>query len=752
MSNTAISEATMRGVLEQLPHMSGQIVDGTRHEKVLSYMRLFLASDAAVEQLMSWNALRTLAECLQPQSDMRVTATAVRFLGDAFRARNGKVLWTAVHATQIVEWVVDNADSPHALVRVAWLHFMCQASYINDHAYAELLDRVDYPRLLLRRLLDSSYFVVASACMLLGRLFHVNTIDPNLSALIEQLVGRPFALQTSARKAAVLATAQTLLLLKNKDVQVFVHRVFAQPVLEPYLYDVDRLVRDRALDVLELVVLDVDAMGVRELVAALARRVDGCVVLRCLAAVVKQLPWNRCIEKGEARRLGLMIANMGVSLLLSIHPAVDGSDVDTVQTQLTSSDVDSTEAPITSSDVDSIQTPITSSDVDSIQTQVAKAAQQSPSASSMIACEAARIVREHSQTTFSAHTASSMCLLLSNPRVQQHTQLVQLVLSTLLQTLRLAHNRTHVQMVPRLICTFAIRAPGLRGVFDLALELLGSCNAEFVQGLEHAIRTRIVDVEWEARDTVLEFVTRAVREHAWPRVELLVTQQVVDDAVRALSDAEEYVRASAAYLLAAVVERGDEERARYVSEHKHLTQSDLARLVADSEAFVKRAALDLVHALGTRGVGMWIECLTYRTLYDLADDPDFEVRVRCARILALLTQTSPVNTSELQSTSLLLEMCRDSSRYVRAECLRSLRELKQNTPDVDMTNEPEPKRVYVGERTDLWEKLRNVDLAQLEASLSAEHLYQEALDTQVARELMREKSDANAGNNILDCY
>ncbi|KAJ2142590.1 hypothetical protein IW142_004218 [Coemansia sp. RSA 564] len=695
----------MRGVLEQLPHMSGQIVDGTRHEKVLSYMRLFLASDAAVEQLMSWNALRTLAECLQPQSDMRVTATAVRFLGDAFRARNGKVLWTAVHTTQIVEWVVDNADSSHALVRVAWLHFMCQASYINDHAYVELLDRVDYPRLLLRRLLDSSYFVVASACMLLGRLFHVNTIDPNLSALIEQLVARPFALQTSARKAAVLATAETLLLLKNKDVQEFVHRVFAQPVLEPYLYDVDRLVRDRALDVLELVVLDVDAMGVRELVAALARRVDGCVVLRCLAAVVKQLPWNRCIEGGEARRLGLMIANMGVSLLLSIHPA----------------------------------------------TQVAKAAQQSPSASSMIACEAARIVREHSQTTFSAHTASSMCLLLSNPRVQQHTQLVQLVLSTLLQTLRLAHNRTHVQMVPRLICTFAIRAPGLRGVFDLALELLGSCNAEFVQGLEHAIRTRIVDVEWEARDTVLEFVTRAVRELAWPCVELLVTQQVVDDAVRALSDAEEYVRASAAYLLAAVVERGDEERARYVSEHKHLTQSDLARLVADSEAFVKRAALDLVHALGTRGVGMWIECLTYRTLYDLADDPDFEVRVRCARILALLTQTSPVNTSELQSTSLLLEMCRDSSRYVRAECLRSLRELKQNTPDVDMTSEPEPKRVYVGERTDLW-KLRNVDLAQLEASLSAEHLYQEALDTQVARELMREKSDANAGNNILDCY
>ncbi|KAJ2500007.1 hypothetical protein GGH96_003045 [Coemansia sp. RSA 1972] len=744
MPNTAISETTMRGVLSQLPQMSGQIVDGTRHEKVLSYMRLFLASDAAVEQLLSWSALDTLIECLQPQSDMRVTATAVRFLGDALCAHSGIVLWTAANEMpEIVEWIVDNADSPHALVRVAWLYFMRQASYINDRAYKELLDRVDYPRLLLRRLLDSSYFVVAEACALLGRLFYVTTIDPKLSALIEQLVARPFAMQTSARKAAVLAAAEALLLLKNNEVQQFVHRVFAQPILEPYLYDADRLVRDRALDVLELMLLDVDSQYVKELVAALARRDGESVVLRCLAAVVKQLPNNKCIDEGEAQKMGQVIATMGVELLLGIHPAVDGSDADRIETQICSSDEDIAEAQ----DVEASQ--INSSDVDTIQTQVAKAAQQSASAASTIACEAARIVREHSRTTFSAHAASSMCSLLSNPRVQQHTQLVQLVLSTLLQTLRLAHSRTHVQIVPQLICTFAIRAPGLRGVFDLALELLGSCT-EFVHSLEHAIRTRIADVEWEARDTVLEFVTRAVREHAWSSVEMLATPCVVDDVMSALSDAEEYVRASAAYLLAAVVERGSEERVRYVSEHNQLTQSDLARLVNDSEAFVKRAALDLLHALGMRGIGTaWVECLTYRTLYDLADDPDFEVRVRCARILALLAQTS-TQSAELQSTSLLLEMCRDSSRYVRAECLRSLRELTQDVQTTDMTSEPEPKRV-AGAKS-LCEKLRNVDLAQLEASLSAEHLYQEALDTQVARELMRETSDANAGNNILDCY
>ncbi|KAJ2350697.1 hypothetical protein GGF43_004244, partial [Coemansia sp. RSA 2618] len=91
MSNTAISASVMRGVLEQLPQMSGKIVDDTRHEKVLSYMRLFLASDAAVEQLLSWDVLGVLNRCLQPQSDFRVSAAAVRFLGDALNAPNGRL-------------------------------------------------------------------------------------------------------------------------------------------------------------------------------------------------------------------------------------------------------------------------------------------------------------------------------------------------------------------------------------------------------------------------------------------------------------------------------------------------------------------------------------------------------------------------------------------------------------------------------------------------------------------------------------
>ncbi|KAJ2332205.1 hypothetical protein GGH92_008997, partial [Coemansia sp. RSA 2673] len=50
-----------------------------------------------------------------------------------------------------------------------------------------------------------------------------------------------------------------------------------------------------------------------------------------------------------------------------------------------------------------------------------------------------------------------------------------------------------------------------------------------------------------------------------------------------------------------------------------------------------------------------------------------------------------------------------------------------------------------------YRKLGSIDFQRLESTLTAEHLYQEALDTQVEKEMMTEKQDVNSGNNILDC-
>ncbi|KAJ1947030.1 hypothetical protein FBU59_001925, partial [Linderina macrospora] len=85
MSNTAISPKVMQGVLMQLPRMSDQIVDDTRHEKVLSYMRLFLEAPDALVYLAEWDIYSTIGKCLTPDSDYRVSSVAIRFLGDIIR-------------------------------------------------------------------------------------------------------------------------------------------------------------------------------------------------------------------------------------------------------------------------------------------------------------------------------------------------------------------------------------------------------------------------------------------------------------------------------------------------------------------------------------------------------------------------------------------------------------------------------------------------------------------------------------------
>ncbi|KAJ2344555.1 hypothetical protein GGH92_004431, partial [Coemansia sp. RSA 2673] len=166
MANTAISPAVMRGVLEQLPAMSGKIVDDTRHEKVLSYMRLFLESPTCIEQLLGWKLLDIVESCLQLNSDYRVSSVAIRFLGDCLAVpQQGRDAWLAINRGDqcILRWIIENVDSQHALVRFACLYFTRQAAVMADERFDGLVETVDYQRFILRRLLDSSYFVVTEA-------------------------------------------------------------------------------------------------------------------------------------------------------------------------------------------------------------------------------------------------------------------------------------------------------------------------------------------------------------------------------------------------------------------------------------------------------------------------------------------------------------------------------------------------------------------------------------------------------------
>ncbi|KAJ2909683.1 hypothetical protein GGI21_001636 [Coemansia aciculifera] len=305
------------------------------------------------------------------------------------------------------------------------------------------------------------------------------------------------------------------------------------------------------------------------------------------------------------------------------------------------------------------------------------------------------------------------------------------------------------------------------------------CHTAFSQQV-----ARLADVEWEVRDTALEFISSAVNSLEWAKVHgLVVDGCLLQDIVSALSDTKEYVRASAAQVLVALLGSSDVDFVQQIADYEGLGRQQLKRLLDDSEAFVKRAALDLVRALGSLVIGdivesrEWLHCLSYSRLYQMSDAPDFEICVCCAKVLVLLVGWMqyldiPVDgrafITELQAEAPVLDMCADSSRYVRRVCLDSLRKLKDNIECgtgwsesdllAETDDEPEGKRQTTeqdyGEkyRYAFYRKLCGVDFARLESTLTAEHLYQEALDTQVEREMMTETQDQNVGNNILDCY
>ncbi|KAJ2747504.1 hypothetical protein GGI20_000493 [Coemansia sp. BCRC 34301] len=780
MANTTISAAVMRGVLEQLPSMSGKIVDDTRHEKVLSYMRLFLESPTAIEQLLEWRLLEIVGSCLHPSSDYRVSAVAIRFLGDCLAApAQGRKAWLAINSgeKQILGWIRESVDSQHALVRFACLHFIRQATPMEDERFDALVEAVDYQRFILRRLLDSSYFVVTEACVLLGSMFYRGgAMDPVLCELVERLVSRPFDAQSTPRKMAVLAAAVTLFGIRKEPVRAYVLDQLSQDRLQLYLFDDDRLIRDKALDVLELTLrLSTDGSCLAKVIESLGsrlslrtanRKVHVLVALRGLAAIVKEVPTNAALSSPEALSQCLGVVHTALVILLRAHGICH-------------------QIPETASTTDAL-TGIKSEVFDLMSgTQPGSGA-----VANSIAGEAARVVREYCRTTFDQQVFGVLEQLLENKAVQRNAQQLHLVLDAIIHSLRLAKQASfsHLLVLPSIVANFAIQAPGLKLLFDLVLDSIAeqddveSANfKQFAQLLLQSVKIRLADVEWEVRDTALEFISAAASSLAWTKARGLVADSgLLQDIVNALSDTEEYVRASGAQALVAILGPADAAFRQQIANHDGLCCRQLEDLVSDSEAFVKRAALDLVYALGNLAVTdsikgrEWLRCLSYAKLYQMGDAPDFEIRVRCARILALLTHWMhfgdiPADdrafVAELQPDALLLDMCTDSSRYVRRVCLDSLLDMKRSYEVISGGGE-KPGLAEAGEEREgkrqtvepdgggelFYRKLCGIDFARLESTLTAEHLYQEALDTQVEKEMMTETQDPNIGNNILDCY
>ncbi|KAF9327172.1 BRCA1-associated ATM activator 1 [Podila minutissima] len=131
------SEGTLeelRRVVEALPRMPRNIVDDTRHEKVLSYVSAFIAQeDPALyhTMLVDWGILDIFEECLAKAQDYRVSCVALRLLG--FLLKHDTVtdstlgggdslnVWQLLeqrYQSTILEFMINNATGEEALTRI----------------------------------------------------------------------------------------------------------------------------------------------------------------------------------------------------------------------------------------------------------------------------------------------------------------------------------------------------------------------------------------------------------------------------------------------------------------------------------------------------------------------------------------------------------------------------------------------------------------------------------------------------------
>ncbi|KAJ3045124.1 BRCA1-associated ATM activator 1 [Rhizophlyctis rosea] len=292
-------------------------------------------------------------------------------------------------------------------------------------------------------------------------------------------------------------------------------------------------------------------------------------------------------------------------------------------------------------------------------------------------------------------------------------------------------------------------------------------SENFVRLLTGTVRSSI----WDVRDTGLWFIAGCFEKGSEGSTSSAISQFAVNHnfptlAVESLLDEGPYVRASALLALQRIMQTPvANQHLHAVNQYTNIMRT-VVTLLSDSEAFVRRAAVEFVIAfinvdgeeeLFGKGEGK----IGREQLQRILEDVDWEVRARGVELLGAL---SSVNDNvedgkiwEMGGNELISKMASDPSRVVRIQAHDLITKIintnSQQPPSGNSSSDPpssKRRRLLPTQMADLVDALGKLDLNALKQSTVAEHLYQEALD--VDRSVMEELVGRNEGNNVLECY
>ncbi|KAG0329114.1 hypothetical protein BG004_002398, partial [Podila humilis] len=267
------SEGTLeelKRVVEALPRMPHNIVDDTRHEKVLSYVSAFIAQEDPA-------LIHTMVACLAPGQDYRVSCVALRLLGfllkhdtvtDATLYKEGEpnTVWQCLeqqYQSTVLDFMIKNTTGEEALTRYScW--FALEKAVGYDAGAQWLMTTGMVANSVNTALKDTSSYVLEAACRFLVAIIENRGIekttahDALMDTLLESislyhLIQSMLADQTSEKNR--LAGLEFLWIVTNKRserCQAFLKQSQLFCTYMSLLADDSRLVRSRSLDIMSI--------------------------------------------------------------------------------------------------------------------------------------------------------------------------------------------------------------------------------------------------------------------------------------------------------------------------------------------------------------------------------------------------------------------------------------------------------------------------------------------------------------------
>ncbi|ORZ12186.1 hypothetical protein BCR41DRAFT_106255 [Lobosporangium transversale] len=273
-------------VVVALPRMPKNIVDDTRHEKVLSYISAFIAQEDPVlihTMLVDWAILDIFQACLTSDQDYRVSCVALRLLGYLLKHdptpattisssgssndNNIPNVWQQLetHYPIILKFMIDNTMGEEALTRYScWFAWEHAVKY--DGGARWLLETGKSAGMVTAALKDTSTYVLSAACRFLVAIIENRSID------IERITAHDTLLDTLLESISLYKLIHTMMTDQDLESNRVAGLEFLWMVTDArsdhgsaflrqsqllfsymdLLMDDSRLVRSRALDILSI--------------------------------------------------------------------------------------------------------------------------------------------------------------------------------------------------------------------------------------------------------------------------------------------------------------------------------------------------------------------------------------------------------------------------------------------------------------------------------------------------------------------